>query len=217
MSNTIISNQGGKAPLDSTINTSIDLRISNENTLPNYDKINLFNSRFINSNNKLKTLSCSINCHVEPIRGGPSDLLALSGSSIYTFWENQFHIKPPIDVKNSYSVDFFNFGLQHSKSEIWEIIKNSTNQIWIIVTSHKEYIKDQLPYDWSEDGYPNVWIAVFDENSNIIEEDLADIPGQITLLSRGETKDNLPFSTSVRCENEENTNLWIITGLQIEA
>lgn len=207
----------GKAPLGSIIQTDIDLRISNDNTTPNTNKINLFSSGFINSNNKLNTSNCSINCHVDTIGGGPSDILSMCGTSISSFWENQFQLTPQIDVNNSYSVDFFDFGLKHSKSEIWEIIKNSTNQIWIIVTSHKEFIKDQLPYDWSEDGYPNVWIAVFDENSNILEEDLADIPGQITLLSRGKIKDHLSFSTSVRCENENDTNLWIITGLQIKA
>lgn len=49
------------------------------------------------------------------------------------------------------------------RSEAWEVIRQTPEHTYQILTKRPERIKDQLPPDWGE-GYPNVWLGVSVEN-----------------------------------------------------
>ena len=45
------------------------------------------------------------------------------------------------------------------RQEAWEIIRNTPNLVWLILTKRPELIAKTLPADWGE-GWPNVWLGV---------------------------------------------------------
>ena len=50
----------------------------------------------------------------------------------------------------------------------WDIIRNSPQLIFQILTKRPERIMDHLPSDWGE-GYPNVWLGVTAENQEMAD------------------------------------------------
>jgi len=57
----------------------------------------------------------------------------------------------------SYS-DFFHKAADRCRSKAWQIIRECTNLVWIILTKRPERINECLPDDWGN-GYPNVWLG----------------------------------------------------------
>lgn len=56
--------------------------------------------------------------------------------------------------------DFFIEEADEWRDELWEIIKQTPQHTYLILTKRPERIKDSLPNDWSKENYPNVWLGV---------------------------------------------------------
>ena len=55
--------------------------------------------------------------------------------------------------------DFFLVEVDPWRAEAWNVIRQTPQHQWQILTKHPERIKGCLPPDWGEFGYPNVWLG----------------------------------------------------------
>ncbi|HYG91185.1 MAG TPA: DUF5131 family protein [Azospirillum sp.] len=71
------------------------------------------------------------------------------------------------------------------RADLWQLIRETPNLDWIIVTHRPENIRDMLPEDWG-DGWPNVWLVVTVENQKAADHRipiLLTIPAKVRGLS----------------------------------
>jgi protein gp37 len=70
------------------------------------------------------------------------------------------------------------------RHEAWEIIKNTPQHTYQILTKRPERIMQCLPADWGE-GYPNVWLGTSVESNKVKErvEILSRVPAQMRFIS----------------------------------
>ncbi|NJO28538.1 MAG: DUF5131 family protein [Richelia sp. SL_2_1] len=70
------------------------------------------------------------------------------------------------------------------RGEAWEIIKNTPEFIYQILTKRPERILGCLPSDW-EEGYPNVWLGTSVENNDTRHriEILSTLPAAVRFVS----------------------------------
>ena len=91
--------------------------------------------------------------------------------------------KPELIFINSWS-DFFIGQADQWRKEAWEVIKNTPQHTYIIITKRAEMIKSRLPADW-ENGYANVIIMVSIEDQQAFDKrvkHLFEIPGNRGLI-----------------------------------
>lgn len=71
-----------------------------------------------------------------------------------------------------------------ARKRLWELIKNTPELDWQLLTKRPENIEKLLPDDWG-DGYSNVWLGTTVENEKVIERAniLRGIPAQIRFIS----------------------------------
>jgi len=55
--------------------------------------------------------------------------------------------------------DFFHDVADVWRPKAWEIIRDTPNLVWLILTKRPERIADHLPSDWGCHGYKNVWFG----------------------------------------------------------
>lgn len=68
-------------------------------------------------------------------------------------------IKEPGKIFTSSLTDFFIEEIDAYRDEAWDIIRRCPQHTFQILTKRPERIKDHLPADWGENGWPNVWIG----------------------------------------------------------
>jgi protein gp37 len=70
------------------------------------------------------------------------------------------------------------------RPEAWEIIKNTPQHTYQILTKRPERILACLPDDWGN-GYPNVWIGVSVESNKVKDriKTLSEVPAKIRFIS----------------------------------
>ena len=78
---------------------------------------------------------------------------------IFTCSMSDFFIKESDEVK-----DAEGNVIRHWRKDAWEVIKNTPQHTWMILTKRPDRIKKCLPDDWGPNGYPNVWIGTSVEN-----------------------------------------------------
>lgn len=80
--------------------------------------------------------------------------------------------------------DFFIAEADHARPDAWEVIRDTPNLTWQILTKRPERILDHLPADWG-DGYPNVWLGVTIENQKAMDRlnILAKVPAHCRFVS----------------------------------
>ncbi len=80
--------------------------------------------------------------------------------------------------------DFFIEDADAWREEAWQIIKETPQFTYQILTKRPERIKDCLPADWGE-GYPNVWLGVSIESQNQLYriDPLVIIPAALRFIS----------------------------------
>lgn len=106
-------------------------------------------------------------------------------------------------------IDFFDNDFNHVRKVIWEIIKKSPNQSWLIFTKESpSEIENLLPFDWGLDRYPNVWIAVVNDE---VLDDSYSLPEHLSVLSCNNAFDPLDFVLSGFENSPFNSCLWIIS------
>lgn len=92
--------------------------------------------------------------------------------------------KPEIIFINSWS-DFFIKQADEWRQNAWDIIKQTPQHTYIIITKRADMIKDRLPKDWGKTGYANVIIMVSIETQHAFNKrvpHLFEIPGNKGLI-----------------------------------
>lgn len=81
--------------------------------------------------------------------------------------------------------DFFIEAADQWRAEAWEVIRQTPNFNWLILTKRPELVMDRLPEDWNG-GWSNVWLGYSVENQHRWEqrkEFIREIPAKIKFLS----------------------------------
>lgn len=81
--------------------------------------------------------------------------------------------------------DFFIAQIDELRPLLWDIIRDTPNLIYQVLTKRPERIAEHLPPDWG-DGYPNVWLGVTTEDQKSFDirvPILTSIPAKIRFLS----------------------------------
>lgn len=105
--------------------------------------------------------------------------------------------------------DFFHPGADAWRSDAWQVIRESDQLDWLILTKRPELIVDRLPSDWGR-GYSNVWLGTtIEEQSQLSRlEHLVKIPAAVRFVSAEPLLGPVRFGRLIR-------NLdWVITGCE---
>lgn len=101
-------------------------------------------------------------------------------------FKQALHWKEPKKIFTCSWSDFFIEEADKWRDEAWDIIKRTPQHQWQILTKRPERIKQCLPKDWGEKGYPNVWLGVSIENNAVAYDRLwrlIEIPAAIKFVS----------------------------------
>lgn len=109
--------------------------------------------------------------------------------------------------------DFFIDDADQWRPEAWEIIKDTPQHTWLILTKRPERIKDCLPPDWG-DGYPNVWLGISVENNKNLHRlnSLAEIPCKLRFISAEPLLETIDFTQEIDGKTPIDAFEWIILG-----
>lgn len=90
--------------------------------------------------------------------------------------------------------DFFHKDADKWRDEAWDIIRQTPQHTYQILTKRPERIRDCLPEDWG-DGWPNVWLGVSVEMQQYMSrlDELAKIPARLRFVSAEPLLGNLDF------------------------
>ncbi len=91
--------------------------------------------------------------------------------------------------------DFFIKEADQWREDAWNIIRQTPQHKWLILTKRPERIKDCLPPDWGE-GWDHVWLGVSVENEKYMHraDTLASIPAKTRFISAEPLLDQIDFS-----------------------
>jgi protein gp37 len=101
--------------------------------------------------------------------------------------------------------------LDKERWQLWKLIEETPNLIWLLLTKRPEYIHMQVPQKWLSDGFPmNVWLGVTIENndyqSRLIEIENFEVKKFVSVEPMlGSIEFNIHWCTSVD---------WVIIGGQ---
>ncbi len=168
-----------------------------------------FEKKCISNQGKLIINSGRVHCQVVDVNPG---LNKVGSNSITNDSLSNALIE---DEANFKMVDFFDQLAIQARLEIWNIIKKSPNQLWLILTSKSAMIKSQLPPDWTEKGYSNVWITSADFGMAKNVECLSNFKGQITRLKSNKSTKILNFDASIFDKNKQGLHLWVISEIEL--
>lgn len=104
--------------------------------------------------------------------------------------------------------DFFIEEGDTFRHEMWQIIRDTPNLIYQILTKRPERIAAHLPADWGN-GYPNVWLGTSVEdqaNFKLRMPILADVPAVVRFLSAE------PLIGPINLAGAETDIDWVIVG-----
>lgn len=82
--------------------------------------------------------------------------------------------------------DFFIDEADEWRDDAWQIIRDTPHLTYQILTKRPHLIKDRLPADWGEQGYPNVWLGTSAENQETLQgrmSYLRFIPARVRFVS----------------------------------
>ena len=78
-------------------------------------------------------------------------------------WANNYVLRARARIFTCSYSDWFIEEADEWRNEAWDIIRDTPQFDYLILTKRPENIKDRLPKDW-ENGYPNVWLGISAEN-----------------------------------------------------
>ena len=167
-----------------------------------------FEDGVFSTQGKLVINSGNVHCHVVQINDVHDDN-SFGKPFIDLLSEFNIHWEYLNSMDKNPKIDFFDNEFNHVRKEVWEIIKKSPKQSWLIFTKESpSQIENALPFDWGIDRYPNVWIAVFSDEVTV---DSNSLPEHLYVLSSSDTLDPLGFVLSGFDNNPFNSCLWVIT------
>jgi protein gp37 len=123
---------------------------------------------------------CYMYRNEERYKRNPSMLIRSSKPIFY----RPYKIKEPSLIFTCSFSDFFHKEADKIRHECWEIIKNTPQHQYQILTKRPERILECLPPDWGN-GYLNVWLGVSIESEKYLFrwEKLKKIPAKIKFVS----------------------------------
>lgn len=110
--------------------------------------------------------------------------------------------------------DFFIEEADDWRNEAWEVIKETQQHTYLILTKRPERIKECLPDDWCQKNYSNVWLGVTVEDSKSKDRihQLAEISCELRWVSFE------PLLDEVYLTDEELTMIdWAVIGGESDA
>lgn len=153
----------------------------------------------------IKVSSGCKNCYMYrgKIRFGQNPTQILRSKT--TFFDPLKWDKPSLIFACSWS-DWFLEEADDWRDEAWEIIRNTPQHTYQILTKRPERIESSLPNDWGV-GWDNVWLGVsIEEQKYCYRKDiLTSIPSKIRFISAEPLLENIDFGSL------ENID-WLITG-----
>lgn len=122
-----------------------------------------------------------------------------------TFYSPLNWEKPRLIFTCSWS-DWFLSEADEWRDEGWEIIRQSPNHIFQILTKRPERIEENLPGDW-KDGWENVWLGVSIESQDYISriDSIRYVPAKLRFVSAE------PLLGPIEFKNLSGID-WVITG-----
>jgi protein gp37 len=138
-------------------------------------------------NNDSQELACK-NCYMyrEKSRYGQNPAVVVRSAKLtFNFPLISKKLKPGDKIFTCSWEDFFNEALDPWREETWDIIRQTPQYIYQILTKWPENIKDRLPADWGN-GWPNVWSGVTVENQEMADKRipiLLQIPAAVRFVS----------------------------------
>lgn len=122
-----------------------------------------------------------------------------------------YKIKAPSVIFTCSWSDFFIEEADAWRPEAWEIIKNTPQHQYQILTKRPERIKECLPPDWG-DGYENVWLGVSGEDLQSTKKrlkQLLKVPAKLRFLSAEPLLENIINKGTIPLIKQLD---WIIIG-----
>lgn len=108
--------------------------------------------------------------------------------------------------------DFFHVDADPWRDEAWEIIRNTPQHTYQILTKRPGRIHRHLPADWG-DGYPHVWLGTTVENQKSVHRAwrIGDIPARVHFIS---AEPLLSFIDFANAEGKSALDRiqWVIVG-----
>ncbi len=125
-------------------------------------------------------------------------------------------LKSPTIIFTCSWSDWFHKDADDWREEAYEIIRQTPQHIYQILTKRSERIADHLPDDWGE-GYPNVWLGVSVENQRWTTriDDLIQVPAKVRFISAEPLLGSLDLSRYLKPGGQTTLNPplnWVITG-----
>lgn len=128
-----------------------------------------------------------------------------------TKWKDPLKWKEPKKIFTCSWSDFFIEQADAWRPEAWDMIRNSPQHIFQILTKRPERILAHLPPDWGA-GYDNVWLGVSAENDMRLRERLRilrTIPAKIKWVSLEPLLEGLPSLPEIFTAMKID---WVVVG-----
>ena len=114
-------------------------------------------------------------------------------------------------MDNKPKIDFFDSDFDHLRDQVWEMIKKSPNEIWLIITKGSfTGIGNLLPDDWEKDAYPNAFIVLV--NYEMFDDSF--LGKNMFVVTSSNARDFPAILISNLDLSEQNSCLWIISGIE---
>lgn len=170
-----------------------------------------FKAGVFSTQGKLVINSGDILCHVSKINDVKGDI---------SFGEPFIELKSEQNLDWEYlpfmdkipKIDFFDIDFEHVRNEVWEIIKKSPSEKWLIITNESlTNVAKLLPVNWVWDFHPNVIIALV--NYETVPDYM--LPkNYVAVSSNGnETIDSFEVLFANLDKSTVDSYLWIISGI----
>lgn len=127
-------------------------------------------------------------------------------------WQARLEQTGEVETVFNSLMDWFHPKLDEWRPEIWDIVRQTPNLIYIILTQRVSNIRRRLPEDWGE-GYPNVWLgtsASDQEHADKRIPTLLKIPAALHLVSLEPLV--APVVLRDAWTGQGNRLGWVITG-----
>lgn len=111
--------------------------------------------------------------------------------------------------------DFFIEEADAWREDAWDVIRQTPQHTYLILTKRPERISDHLPGDWGRAGYPNVWLGTSGENAELAFKrgvPLSQVHARIHFLSAEPWLENDVVNPSEYYWTVLNLYDWVIIG-----
>lgn len=169
-----------------------------------------FEGGIFSSQGKLVLTSGEVYCDVVQIND-VQDGKSFGKPLISLLTENDLGWDYSQSMDNKPKIDFFDSDFDHLRDQVWEMIKKSPNEIWLIITKGSfTDIGNLLPDDWEKEAYPNAFIILV--NYEMFDDRF--LGKNMFVVTSSDTKDFPKTLISNLDLSVQNSCLWIISGIE---